>query len=60
MVHVLAIAARVGEAFQALGALEGLLPRVQTLVLRQVVLVLERLGTVHALIGTLTCKYNWR
>lgn len=58
MVHVLAVAARVGEALQALGALEGLLAGVQTLVLRQVVLVLEGLGAVHALIGTLTCKVN--
>lgn len=56
MVHVLTVAARVGEAFQALGALEGLLAGMQTLVLRQMMLVLECLGAVHALIGSLTCK----
>lgn len=55
MVHVLAVAARVGEAFQALDALEGLLAAMQALVLRQVVLVLEGLGAVHALVGSLTC-----
>lgn len=60
MVHVLAVAARVGEALQALGALKWLLAGMQTLVLRQVMLVLEGLGAVHALVGSLTCKMKYR
>lgn len=55
MVHVLAVAARVRESFQALGALERFLPAVEALVLRQVVLVFEGLRAVHALVGSLTC-----
>lgn len=55
MVHVLAVAARVREALQALGALKWLLAAVQTLVLREVVLVLEGLWTLYALVGSLTC-----
>lgn len=54
VVHVLAVRARVGELFVALAALERLLARVQPLVLGQVVLVLERLRTLHALVRTLT------
>lgn len=56
VVHVLAVRARVGEPLQALAALEGLLAAVQALVLRQVVLVLERFRTLEAFVGTLACK----
>lgn len=56
MVHVLAVRARVGEPLQALATLEGLLAAVQALVLRQVVLVLERLRTLEAFVGTLACQ----
>lgn len=43
VVHVLAERTRVRESFAALATLERLLPAVQALVFRQVVLVLERL-----------------
>lgn len=56
MVHVLAVGAGVRELFQALAALERLLARVQPLVLRQVVFVLERFRTLQALVRTLACK----
>lgn len=56
MVHVLAVGAGVGELLEALAALEGLLAGVQALVLREVVLVLERLRALHALVGPLTCQ----
>lgn len=55
VVHVLAIRARMGEALETLLALERLLAAVQTLVLRQVVLVLERFRAHVALIRPLTC-----
>ena len=55
MVDVLAVGARVREPLEALGALEGLLAGVQPPVLRQVVLVLERLVAVAALVRTLIC-----
>ena len=53
MVDVLAVRARVGEAFEALWALERLLARVESPVLGEVVLVLERLVAVRALVGAL-------
>lgn len=40
-----------GEAFIALAALVRLLPGMESAVLRQVVLVLERLRAQHALVG---------
>lgn len=58
VVHVLAVGARVRELLEALAALVGLLPRVQPLVLRQVVLVLEGLRALHALVRTLPCDTN--
>lgn len=54
MVHVLAVGARVGKAFETLLALERLLSAVQSLVLRQVVLVFECLGTHVTLVRALT------
>lgn len=51
----LPVGPRVGEAFETLLALERLFSRMQALVLGQVVLVFERLGTDVALMGTLTC-----
>ena len=59
MVNVLAVGTRVGEALQTLLALVGLFPAVQPLVLRQVVLVLEGLGTVFTLIRPHTCEAMW-
>ena len=56
MVDVLAVGAGVREALEALGALKRLLARVQPLVLRQVVLVLERLVAVGALVRSLVWK----
>ena len=56
MVNVLAVGTRVGEALQTLLALVGLLPAVQPLVLRQVVLVLEGLGTVFTLVRPHACE----
>ncbi len=53
MVDVLAVGARMREALEALGALERLLPGVQALVLRQVVLVLESLVAVRTLVRPL-------
>lgn len=53
VVHVLTVRARMGEALQALRALEGFLATVQTLVLRQVMLVLERLVAHVALVRPL-------
>lgn len=53
MIHVLAVRARVREALEALGALEGLFPAVQSLVFGQMVLVLERLGAQHAFVRPL-------
>jgi hypothetical protein len=54
MVHVLAVGARVGEAFQALGTLKGLFATVQPFVFGEVVFVFERLRTFDAFVGTLT------
>ena len=56
MIHMLAVRTRMREALETLLALEGLLAAVQTLVLRQVMLVFECLGTHVALVGTLTCQ----
>lgn len=56
VVHVLAVGAGVGELLEALEALERFLAGVQALVLRQVVLVLERLRAHLALVWPLTCK----
>ena len=53
VVDVLAVGAGVGEALEALGALEGLLAGVEPAVLGEVVLVLERLVAVRALVRTL-------
>lgn len=53
MIHVLAVRARVREALQALGALEGLFPAVQPLVFGQMVLVLERPCALHAFVRPL-------
>ena len=53
MVDVLAVGSGVGEALEALWALEGLLAGVEAAVLGQVVLVLERLVAVGALVRTL-------
>ena len=56
VIHMLAVRTRMREALETLLALEGLLAAVQTLVLRQVMLVFECLGTHVALVGTLTCQ----
>lgn len=53
VVHVLTVGSRVREALKAFGALERFLAAVQSLVLRQMVLVLERFRTVDALVRTL-------
>ena len=53
VVDVLAVGAGVGEALEALGALEGLLAGVEPAVLGEVVLVLERLVAVRALVRPL-------
>jgi hypothetical protein len=58
VVHVLAVRTRVREAFEALGTLERLFAAVQPLVLRQVVLVLERLVAHVALVRSLTCNHK--
>lgn len=54
VVHVLAVGARVREAFEALTALERLLAAVQPFVFGQVVLVLERFGALVAFVRPLT------
>lgn len=54
VVHVLAEAARVAETFQTFETLEGLLAAVKALVLRQVVLVFERLPARVAYVRPLT------
>ena len=56
MVHVLAVGTRVREPLQAFHALKRLLSAVKTLVLGQMVLVLEGLRALVALVGTLPCK----
>lgn len=56
MVHVLAVGAGVGEALEALGALEGLLAAVQSLVFRQVMLVLKCFRALLTLMRPLPCK----
>lgn len=53
MVHVLAVRAGMGEALQTLATLERFLATVQTLMLGQMMLVLERFWTFHALVRTL-------
>lgn len=53
MVHVLAIGAGVREALEALGALEGLFAAVQPFMFSQMMLVLERSGTLHAFVRPL-------
>lgn len=53
MIHVLAVGAGVGEALEALGALEGLFAAVQPLVFSQMMLVLERSWTLHTFVGPL-------
>lgn len=53
---MLTVRTRVREAFEALDTLERLLAAVQPLVLRQVVLVLERLVAHVALVRSLTCR----
>ena len=58
VVDVLAVGAGVGESLEAFGTLEGLLARVQALMLGQVMLVLESLVTIGAFVGTLVCKKN--
>ena len=59
MIHVLAVGARVREAFQTFLALKRLLSAVQALVLCQVVLVFERFWAHVALVRTLTCN-TWK
>ena len=59
VVDVLAVGAAVGEPFVTLGALEGFLPTVQSLVLRQVVLVLESLVAFRAFMWTQVCKIEF-
>ena len=54
VVHVLAVRTRMGEALQALGALEGLLAAMEALVFREVVFVLEGLRALVALVWALT------
>ena len=56
---MLAVGTRVGEALQTLLALVGLLTAVQTLVLRQMVLVLEGLGAVFTFVRPHTCESMW-
>lgn len=56
MVHVLAVGAGVGEALEALGALEGLLAAVQSLVFRQVMLVLKCFRALLTLVRPLPCN----
>lgn len=56
MVHVLAVRTAVGEALQTLKTLERLLAGVESLVLSQVVLVLEGLEAYVTLVGSLTCE----
>lgn len=56
VVHVLAVGSRMGEALKAFGTLEGFFTAVQSFVLGQMVLVLERLGAVNALVRTLAWK----
>lgn len=53
MIHVLAIGAGVREALEALGALKGLFATVQPFMFSQMVLVLERSGTLHAFVRPL-------
>ena len=53
---MLAVRARVAEAFAALAALERLLPAVKTLVFRQVMLVFERLAADLTREWTLACN----
>jgi len=55
VVHVLAVRARVGEPLEAFLTLERFLAAVEPLVLRQVVLVLERFRAHVALVRSLTC-----
>ena len=54
MVHVLTVRTRMREPLEAFLTLEGFLTAVQPLVLRQMVLVLERFGAHVALVRTLT------
>jgi hypothetical protein len=56
MVHVLAVGAGVGEPLQTLLALERLFAAMQSLVFRQVVLVLEGFRAHVALVRALTCN----
>ena len=56
MVHVLGVRAGVGEALETLVALEGLHAAVQPLVLRKMVLVLERFLAHVALVRALAWK----
>lgn len=59
MVHVLAVRTAVGEALQTLETLERLLAGVESLMLRQVVLVLKSLEAYVALVRSLTCEQPW-
>lgn len=59
MVHVLAVRTAVGEALQTLETLKRLLARMESLMLCQVVLVLEGLEAYIALVGSLTCEQPW-
>ena len=54
VVHVLTVRTRMREPLEAFLTLEGFLTAVQPLVLRQMVLVLERFGAHVALVRTLT------
>lgn len=57
MIHVLAVGARVREALEALGALEGFFAAVQSLMFGQMMLVLERPWALYAFVRPLPCKY---
>lgn len=56
VVHVLAVGTRVRESLQTLAALEWFLAAVQSLVLCEMVFVLEGLWTLDAFVGALACR----
>lgn len=53
MINVLTVGTRMGEPFEAFGALKRFFARVQSPVLRKMVLVLESLVALCAFVGTL-------
>lgn len=58
MIHMLTVWTWMWEFFQAFGALEGLLAGMQSLVLRQMMLVLECFRTILTFIRTLTWLFD--